>query len=64
MMPYYQAKFNYKHTSSLEDIVKIVIFWLYSLLVSCFFEAHQSPQQSHAEGHTEQTAATSGENHC
>ena len=29
MMPYYQTKFGCKTTSSLEDIVKIVTFWLY-----------------------------------
>ena len=29
MMLYYQTKFGCKWTSSLEDIVKIVIFWLY-----------------------------------
>ena len=28
-MQYYQTKFGCKQTSSLEDIVKIVIFWLY-----------------------------------
>ena len=29
LMLYYQTKFGWKWTSSLEDIVKIVIFWLY-----------------------------------
>ena len=29
MMLYYDTKFGYKQTSSLEDTVKIVILWIY-----------------------------------
>ena len=40
MMLHYQTKFNCKPTSSLEDIVKIVIFWLNKL--SCDLDIEDS----------------------